>query len=253
MDNNKMLAEYIIAMGDDELILGHRDSEWCGHAPILEEDIAFANIAIDEIGHAQSWYKIAANLLGESEEKYPDMLAFERPSKLWRALELVSMPKGDWAFTIIRQFIMDSFELEKLNKLVESKNRLVSELAAKIRNEEMYHYRHSSEWVKRLGLGTEISNQKMQAGLNQLWKFVPQLNEEFNWEKELVEMEWIPKSNEVYNSALIKITDFLQNAELDIPKLTTSSYSRKEQPQNMHKLLEEMQEVPRTFGQHVKW
>src|SRR5512139_3719105 len=93
------LADYLVAAGDDELILGHRLSEWCGHAPILEEDIAFANLALDEIGHASLWYTLAAELRGEDAVTYPDHLVYTRPADAYRCVQMVELPNGDWAFS----------------------------------------------------------------------------------------------------------------------------------------------------------
>jgi ring-1,2-phenylacetyl-CoA epoxidase subunit PaaC len=99
------LSSYLLALGDDELILGHRDSEWCGFAPILEEDIAFANIALDEIGHAATWYNLLAELEGKDPQVYPDRLVFTRPVQDYRNIQMVELPNGDWAFSILRQAV----------------------------------------------------------------------------------------------------------------------------------------------------
>src|SRR3972149_8426617 len=108
----KALADYLIALADDELILGHRDSEWTGHAPILEEDIAFANIALDEIGHARLWYELAADLIGEDKNTFPDKKVFFRPAQEFSCLQFVELPKGDWAFSMLRQYLFDAFEAQ---------------------------------------------------------------------------------------------------------------------------------------------
>ena len=103
------LAEYLLALADDELIVGHRLSEWTGHAPILEEDIAFANLALDEIGHARLWLQLAANQLGEDPEMFPDRQVFHRPAHEFRNLPITELPNGDWAFSMLRQYLFDSF------------------------------------------------------------------------------------------------------------------------------------------------
>jgi ring-1,2-phenylacetyl-CoA epoxidase subunit PaaC len=153
------LAEKLLEMADDEMILAQRDAEWTGHAPILEEDIAFANIALDEMGHAQTWYGLLAELTGQKVEQ----LIFFRPAAEFRNARLVELPKGDWAFTILRQYFFDAYERINLGGLIKSRYRPLAEAATKIRVEELYHYRHGESWVKRLGLGTEESNRRLQA------------------------------------------------------------------------------------------
>ena len=127
-------------LADDELILGQRDSEWTGHAPILEEDIAFSNIAQDELGHATIWYGLLSELTGEE----PNELVFFRDFDDFRNVTLVELPNGDWAFSMLRQYLFDAFEMVRLSQLLESLYRPVAEAAAKIRMEELYHYRHTS-------------------------------------------------------------------------------------------------------------
>ena len=140
----------LLAMADDELILGHRNSEWTGHAPILEEDIAFANIAIDEMGHARLWYELYGQRIGSA----VDDLVFFRDPPDFRNVRLVELPRGDWAFSMLRQYLFDAFELARAEALLQSSYRPLAEMAAKIRQEERYHYRHSESWVRRMGLGT---------------------------------------------------------------------------------------------------
>ncbi|MCS6911212.1 MAG: phenylacetate-CoA oxygenase subunit PaaC, partial [Anaerolineales bacterium] len=145
----RALAEKLLALADDELILAHRNSEWTGHAPILEEDIALANIAQDELGHAMLYYELHCALAGGT----PDRLAFFREAADFRNVQLVELPKGDWAFTMLRQYLFDAYELALLAQLTHSAHRPLAEVAAKVRNEELYHYKHTGAWVRRLGLG----------------------------------------------------------------------------------------------------
>src|SRR5215475_2170107 len=113
MDNDA-LVEYTLHLADDALILGHRNSEWCGHAPILEEDIAFANLALDEIGHAKVWYELYADLKGKDKETYPDELVYQRRSEAYRNAAMMELPKGDWAFSMTRQYLYDVGETVRL-------------------------------------------------------------------------------------------------------------------------------------------
>lgn len=169
------LAQLLLALGDDELMLAHRDSEWTGHAPILEEDIAFGNIALDELGHAASWYRLLAELRGEDPESYPDQLVYRRPAREFRNVQMVELPIGDWAFSITRQYLFDAAESVRLQALARSDHTQLAAIAAKIRTEEIYHLRHLRAWVLRLGSGTEESNRRMQRALDQLYPYALQL------------------------------------------------------------------------------
>ncbi len=165
------LIERLAAMGDDELILAHRNSEWAGHAPILEVDIAFANIALDEFGHASIWYGLRCAMTGED----ADRLVFFRNPGQYRNVQLVELPKGDWAFSMLRQYLFDAAEGVMLGHLKASAYRPLAEAAAKIATEELYHLRHTGLWLRRLGLGTEESHARTQAALDVLWPYARQL------------------------------------------------------------------------------
>ncbi|KAA3647917.1 MAG: phenylacetate-CoA oxygenase subunit PaaI [Chloroflexi bacterium] len=239
------LAKYLIAIGDDELVLAHRDSEWCGHAPILEEDIAFANISLDEIGHARLWYEIAAELLGEDKATYPDQLAFFRSASQFHSIQMNSLPNGDWAFTMLRQFLFDSAEVPRLEGLVESSHKPLAEAAVKIRNEEIYHLRHTSAWVKRLGLGTEESNRRMQVALDELWSYAQQLFLPIDGEVDLVAAGLVPDSAEIKSAWLESVVPSLEQADLIIPDEGPPPRDRSVQTQHLAHLITEMQSVAR--------
>jgi ring-1,2-phenylacetyl-CoA epoxidase subunit PaaC len=159
------LIDRLTAMADDELLLGHRDSEWTGHGPLLEEDIALANLAQDEIGHALLWYGLRAELDGSD----PDDLAFRRDPGGFRSCLLVELPRGDWAFTMLRQFLFDCYEAEALPRLARSSHAPLAEAAAKALREELFHLRHAGLWARRLGLGTAESRSRALAALSELW------------------------------------------------------------------------------------
>lgn len=177
------LALKLLAMGDDELILAHRDSEWCGHAPILEEDIAFANIAQDELGHAGLWYGLLQALDGSD----PDRLVFFRPARDYRNVRMLELPNGDWAFSMLRQYLFDSYEMILLERLLDSPLPPLAQAADKARREEIYHLRHTKAWVQRLGLGTEESQRRMQDALNSLWPHTAQLFAPLPGEEHLIQ------------------------------------------------------------------
>jgi ring-1,2-phenylacetyl-CoA epoxidase subunit PaaC len=163
------LFQYLLRLGDDRLVLGHRLSEWCGHGPILEEDIALANIALDLIGQATLFLKLAGETEGKGRTE--DDLAYFRDATDYRNVQMVELPKGDYAFTIVRQFLFDVFSYHLLEKLQASPNSGIAGIAAKGFKEVRYHVRHSSEWVLRLGDGTGESHDRAQKALNGVWRF----------------------------------------------------------------------------------
>lgn len=246
------VANYLIAMGDDELILGQRDGEWCGHAPILEEDIAFANISLDEIGHANVWYQLAADLLHENKHTYPDWLAFRRPSADFRSIQMVALPKGDWAFSMLRQYLFDSFEFHHLAALRSSQHKPLADAAAKIRNEEIYHLRHTRSWVQRLALGTDESNSRMQAALDELWSYVQQVGAPTPGHSDLAKAGFVPDSDKLRIAWTTEVSPFLAEISLVVPSLDAVATPRRaEHSQHFEELVEEMQEVPRLYPEGV--
>jgi ring-1,2-phenylacetyl-CoA epoxidase subunit PaaC len=211
------LAEVLLALADDEMVLAHRDSEWTGHAPILEEDIAFANIALDEMGHAALWYRLVAELRGEDPEQLPDRLIFHRPAQAFLNVRMVEQPKGDWAFTIVRQFLFDAAEQVRLKALVDHPLPSVAHAAAKILKEERYHERHSRAWVRRLGLGTQESRKRMSAALDVLWPMAQQLFQTIPAEAGLAESGTWPASLALAGEWRGQASGFLEACGLAVP------------------------------------
>ncbi|WP_353476635.1 phenylacetate-CoA oxygenase subunit PaaC (plasmid) [Salipiger sp. H15] len=165
--------DWLCRMGDNSLILGHRISEWCGHGPVLEEDIALANTALDLIGHTQMWLGLAAEVEGAG--RSADDLAFLRDAMKFRNLKLVELPNGDMAVTLMREFLFDAFHFELLTALTKSSSPRVAEIAAKALKEVSYHLERSSDLVVRLGDGTEESHTRMQAALNKVWGYTGEM------------------------------------------------------------------------------
>ena len=164
------LYQVLLRMGDNTLVLGHRLSEWCGHAPALEEDIALANTALDLIGQTQLWLDYAAEVQGQG--KTADDLAFLRDAWDFRNLLLVEMPNGDFGQTIMRQFLYDAWSSIMLGRLQGSNDPRVAEIAEKAGKEVTYHVERSAEIVVGLGDGTEESHTRMQAALTRLYPYV---------------------------------------------------------------------------------
>jgi ring-1,2-phenylacetyl-CoA epoxidase subunit PaaC len=166
-------VEYLLRLGDDRLVLGHRLSEWCGHAPILEEDIALANIALDLIGQANLLLGLAART--ENAGRDADALVFLRDASDYRNSQLVELPKSDFAFTIARQFLFGSYALAQAEALQQSTNQDLAGIAAKIFKESRYHVRHSGEWMLKLGKGTDESHDRLQNAIDALWRYTGEL------------------------------------------------------------------------------
>lgn len=160
-------------LGDNTLILGHRVSEWCGHSPILEEDIALANMALDLIGQTQLWLGLAGEVEGRGRDA--DALAFRRDAWDFHNLLLVERPNGDFGATLMRQFLFDAFHQPLLKALEASTDARVAEIAAKAGKEVAYHIERSADLVIRLGDGTEESHRRMQAALDALWSYTGEM------------------------------------------------------------------------------
>jgi ring-1,2-phenylacetyl-CoA epoxidase subunit PaaC len=177
-------VEYALQLADNALILGHRNSEWTGHGPILEQDIALSNISLDLIGQARYLYQHAARMINEEEagasagwkgEVTEDTLAYGRDSWDFRNCLLVEQENGDWGKTIMRQFLFSAWQYYFCVRLQDSRDRELAAIAGKSVKEVTYHLRWSSEWVIRLGDGTEESHERMQRALDELWKFTGEL------------------------------------------------------------------------------
>lgn len=210
------LFEYLIRLGDDSLILSHRLSEWCGHGPILEEDIALTNIALDLVGQATNILKYAGEVEGEGRDE--DALAFLRFDRDYKNALLVEQPNGDFGMTIMRQFLFDAFRKPLFEALIKSNDAQLSAIAEKSLKETKYHLKHSAEWVIRLGDGTDESKTRIQTSLNTLWRYTDELFFEDGVDHELVKsgistdlsaikLEWTKTVNSVLNEATLVIPD----------------------------------------------
>lgn len=167
------LVESLLQLGDDRLVLGHRLSEWCGHAPILEEDIALGNIALDLLGQAQGLLKLAGAVEGRGRDE--DALAYFREAREFRNALLVELPRGDFAFTMTRQFLFDAYDVLLTERLARSPNDDLAGIMAKAHKEARYHVRHSGDWIVRLGDGTSESHHRAQRALDTLWPYTAEL------------------------------------------------------------------------------
>jgi len=171
--NDAASFAYLLRLGDDRLVLGHRLSEWCGHGPILEEDIALANVALDLIGEATLLLKLAGQI--EAKGRTEDALAYLRDATDYRNALLVELPIGDFAFTIVRQLLFSVFSLLQMDALQRSTNADLAGIAGKAVKEARYHVRHAAQWVVTLGDGTEESHSRTQHAVDDLWRYTGEL------------------------------------------------------------------------------
>jgi ring-1,2-phenylacetyl-CoA epoxidase subunit PaaC len=173
MGDKEAVRQYAIRLGDDALILGHRLSEWCSRGPFLEEDLALTNVALDFIGRARMFYAYAAELSGGASTE--DDLAYLRDCQEFTNRLIYELPRGDFAFTMARQFLVDSFNVLFLDRLQSSADASLAAIASKVLKESRYHLRRSREWMLRLGLGTGESHSRLQHAVNELWGYTSEL------------------------------------------------------------------------------
>jgi ring-1,2-phenylacetyl-CoA epoxidase subunit PaaC len=211
--SSEALSELLVALADDELILGHRDSEWTGHSPILEEDIAFSNLAQDEIGHALVWLSINESIGGKS----PDWMGFERKWNDFTCSHFVQYPKHDYAYTVVRQFLFDAAERIRLQSLKQSSFQPIKEAAKKILREEHYHLLHSQGLVERLGGATEESHRRMQEAVDAAFPQSLGLFEPLVHEGDLVKGSGMKPSSELQEEWLGYVVPILESATLLLP------------------------------------
>ena len=242
------LFDYLCRLGDDRLILGHRLSEWAGHGPILEEDIALSNLALDLIGQAQALLKLAGAV--EDNNRSEDDLAYLRETIQFRNCVLVELPKGDFAKTIMRQFLFDVFSNSLWAKLKASNFSDLAAIAAKSAKEDAYHLRHSAEWVKRLGDGTAESHERAQAALNDLWPYTVELFIPDRIDAILAEQGMAPNPEDLKQPWLESVSKLLGEATLAVPAssgFVASSGRRGMHSEHLGHLLAEMQILPRSY------
>lgn len=215
-DTSTALQQMLLRMGDSTLVLGHRISEWCGHAPVLEEDIAMANIALDFIGQTQFWLGLAAAL--EAEGKTADQLAYLRDCAQFRNLLLAEQPNGDYAHTIVRQFLFDAWHFLQLQALMKSTHASVAEIAAKAIKEVNYHLERSSDLLIRLGDGTPESHTRMQVALDDLWAYTGEMFMGDEHDIALAKAGIAPLPESLRDDWLTCVQEVMQQATLTLPE-----------------------------------
>lgn len=247
------LFQYLLRLADDRLVLGHRLSEWCGHAPILEEDIALANIALDLIGQADFFLRLAGKV--ENQGRSADDLAYFRMAIEFRNLLLVEQPNGDFAFTIARQFLFDAFDIPLLDELTRSKHAELAGLASRSIKESRYHLRHSREWMLRLGDGTDESHRRCQAAVDALWRFTGEIFQPDDVDRRLLETGVGANLTSIREAWAAQVRETLQEATLSHPdseQPMTAGSRQGIHSEHLGHLLTEMQILPRSYPE-AKW
>ena len=239
----KALKDLLFRMADDQLILGHRNSEWTALGPILEEDIAFSSMAQDKLGHSQALYQVL-NKLGEAD---PDTLAFTRKEKDFRCCHLVEYPIGDYAFSLMRHFLFDNSEAVRFEMLINSSCDDLANVAKKFRGELKYHTMHADTWVIQLGGGTEESRARMQSALNECLPLSLSIFEHGENEEALISGNIFAGEKILQEEWLKRIKIILHKADLKLPDVLTSdnSYGGRKgyHTEYLKPLLDEMTEV----------
>jgi ring-1,2-phenylacetyl-CoA epoxidase subunit PaaC len=248
--DHERLFQYLLRLGESPLILAQRLGEWVGHGPILEEDIAQANVGLDLLGQARLWLTYA----GEVEARFTphgrseDELAFLRDSGEFRNLLLAEQPNGNFADTLARQFLFDAWHLPLLRMLACSRDKRIAEIAAKAAKEATYHVERSGDWVIRLGDGTDESHAKMQAAIDDLWMYTGEMFTADAIELPLIEAGIAADVRLLASSWREHVEEVLQAATLDTPAdaFMQQGGKRGVHTEHLGHLLSEMQVLPRS-------
>jgi ring-1,2-phenylacetyl-CoA epoxidase subunit PaaC len=245
------LLNYTLHLADNALILGHRNSEWTGHGPILEQDIALSNISLDLIGQARNYYQYAAQLKGDGATE--DTLAYLRTPSEFKNCLLVEQTNGHWGKTVLRQFFFSVYQYYVYQLLQHSKDKIIGSLAEKALKEVTYHLRWSSEWVIRLGDGTKESHTKMKDALDELWQFtrelfipaqyeIETLKEGIGIDLDLIKAPWDEKVYMVLEEATL-----FNTLENQVTKNHIQLGKEGEHSKHLDNVLSEMQVLQRTY------
>jgi ring-1,2-phenylacetyl-CoA epoxidase subunit PaaC len=241
------LVLYLLRRADDALILGHRLSEWCGHAPMMEEEMALANIALDLIGQARELYSHAGTVENAGHDE--DQLAYLRDVRQYRNLLLVEQPNGDFARTIVRQLFYSAFADPFWRATMASTDPVLAAIAAKSEKESAYHLRHSAEWLIRLGDGTAESHRRAQDAVDALWAYTGELFSTDAAERELIAAGVAVDPERLRDGWHATVAEVLVRATLTMP---TSGWAQQggragHHSEHLGHLLAELQHLQRSF------
>jgi ring-1,2-phenylacetyl-CoA epoxidase subunit PaaC len=241
------LVLYTLRRADDALVLGHRLSEWCGHAPALEEDMALANMGLDLLGQARELYAYAAKV--EAKDNDEDKFAYLRDVRQYRNLLLVEQPNGDFARTMVRQFFYAVFADLYWRAMMRSSDATLAAIAAKSEKESAYHVRHSSEWIVRLGDGTEESHRRAQTAIDDLWAYTGEMFAVDDSERGLIDRGIAVDPASLRAQWLKTVSGVVAEATLALPKSDWMQQGGRSGRHSEHlgHLLSELQSMQRSF------
>ncbi len=241
------LFDYLLRLGDTDLILGHRLSELVGHAPAIEEELAIGNTALDLLGQAQLWLSLAAEVANDGRDA--DKLVYLRDAGEYRNVLLVEQPNGDFAHTITRQFFFDAFHQLLLGALTKSSNEQIAAIAAKSIKEVNYHLRRSRDWLITLGDGSDESHQRMKAAIDDLWSYTGELFEMDTIDRDLIAQGVAVDLEELRAPWLQIVKNTFDEATLNIPQNDWAQRGGKRGVHSEHLgyLLAEMQFLQRAY------
>ena len=248
MKSNEDLIQYLLRLGDSALIQAQRLCEWCGRAPALEEEMALMNVGLDLVGQARNWLDYAAELIGDGRDA--DQLAYRRDERAYRNLLLVEQPNGDFAVTMTKQFLYDVWHFNTLEGLTHSNDERIAGIAAKALKEVTYHLRRSSEWVQRLGDGTEESHARMRAATPEVWRFTVELINGDEVEQRLHSAGISPNPEDIAKHWQATVAEIFDAATLPVPEPAQYFYldgRRGLHTEHLGHLLAEMQFLQRAY------
>lgn len=252
----EQLYQYLLLLGDNAMILGHRLSELCGHGPSLETDIALTNMSLDLFGQVRNYFQYAAEVKGADgkEEMTEDDIAFTRYPHEYRNTLLVEQPNKDFAFIITRQFFFDAYHLPLLEALQGSQDEQIAAIASKSIKEVRYHLRFSSEWVKRLGDGTSESHDRMQTAVDYLYPYIGELVQETPIEKEMKDQGIGADLTAIRSTFFETVKSVLQEATLSTPQFFGFHDGGKKGVHSEHHghILSSLQYMQRTYP-NMQW
>ena len=252
MNLNEAKLQFVTSQGDDALILSHRVTEWCGHGPELEEDIALSNIGLDLLGQAQSLLNYAGELEGKG--RNADDMAYKRIEREFKNLLLVEQPNGNYADTIAKHFFYDVYHYFLLLDLKNSSDEFLRGFAEKSIKEVAYHLRHTSQWVIRFGDGTEESHEKIQTAIDQIWKYTGEMFMKDETSDFLEKEGVIPNIDALKAKWEGKVREVLNEATLKYPETTFMAKGGRDgiHSENLGYMLTDMQYLVRTYPD-AKW
>ena len=244
---NKTLESYLLHLADNALILGHRNSEWCGHGPVLEQDIALTNIALDQLGQARYFYQYAAELHGNGFTE--DSFAYLRDVQHFKNCLICELPNNDWGFTIMRQYLLSLYQFLLYSKIRNSTDKQIAAIATKSLKETTYHLKWSGQWVIRLGDGTTESNERMKEAWQNLKDYVHEMFLPSSYETELADQQVAYDPSLLLNEFNDSVSETFEEATIpfDLPEWTQKGGKDGNHTEHLGYILAEMQYLQRAY------